>query len=126
METSSSNLVDSLAEEIHKIKCKDCDCFFEYESVKDNLIKDKCLSCNEDYSNKLDEKFEKQIKTAFKFSDNDINKLILLLRKGVYPYEFIDDWEKFNKTTLPEKEQVGSNINVEDMTVADYSCRKSL
>ena len=126
METSSSNLVDSLAEEIHKIKCKDCDCFFEYESVKDNLIKDKCLSCNEDYSNKLDEKFEKQIKTAFKFSDNDINKLILLLRKGVYPYEFIDDWEKFNKTTLPEKEQVYSNINVEDMTVADYSCRKSL
>ena len=126
METSSSNLVDSLAEEIHKIKCKDCDCFFEYESVKDNLIKDKCLSCNEDYSNKLDEKFEKQIKTAFKFSDNDINKLILLLRKGVYPYEFIDDWEKFNKTTLPEKEQVYSNMNVEDMTVADYSCRKSL
>ena len=23
--------------------------FFEYKSVKENLIKDKCLSCNEDY-----------------------------------------------------------------------------
>ena len=27
MASSLSNLVDNLAEEIHKIKCKDCDCF---------------------------------------------------------------------------------------------------
>ena len=46
MATSSSHLVDNLTERIHKIKCKDCDCFLEYESVKDNLIKYKCLSCN--------------------------------------------------------------------------------
>ena len=32
-----------------------------------------------------------------------INNLILLLRKGVYPYEYMDDWEKFNETLLPEK-----------------------
>ena len=56
-ESSLSNLVDNLAEGIHKIKCKDCDYFVEYKNVKDNLIKYKCLSCNEDYSNKLDEFF---------------------------------------------------------------------
>ena len=33
------NLVDNLAEKIHKFKCKDCDRFLEYQSVKDNLIK---------------------------------------------------------------------------------------
>ena len=38
-------------------------------------------------------------------SNNDINKFLLLLRKGVYPYEFIDDWEKFNETSLAEKEE---------------------
>ena len=27
-----SNLVDNLSEGIHKLKCKDCDCFLEYES----------------------------------------------------------------------------------------------
>ena len=27
-----SNLVDNLSEGIHKMKCKDCDCFLEYES----------------------------------------------------------------------------------------------
>ena len=36
-----SNLVDNLAftnsQRIHKIKCKDCDCFLEYESVRDKI-----------------------------------------------------------------------------------------
>ena len=36
MASSSSNLVDNLAEKIHKIKCKDCDWFLEYKSDKDN------------------------------------------------------------------------------------------
>ena len=40
----------TLTKGIYKIKCKDCDCFLEYESVKDNLIKYKCLSCKKDYS----------------------------------------------------------------------------
>ena len=44
MESSLSNLVGNIAEKIHKINCKNCDCFLEYESVKDNLIKFKRLS----------------------------------------------------------------------------------
>ena len=46
--TSLSSLVDKLTEGIHKIKCKDCDCFLEYEIVTDNLIKYNCLYCNID------------------------------------------------------------------------------
>ena len=83
MASSLSNLVDNLTDGIHKIKCEDCDCFLEYESVKDNLVKYKCLSYNKDYSNMLDEKLKKQFKNTFKFSNNDTNKFILLLRKGV-------------------------------------------
>ena len=64
-----------------------CDCFLEYESVKENLIKCKCISCNKDYSNKIDEEFGKRFKSTFKSSNNDINKLILRFRKCVYPYE---------------------------------------
>ena len=59
MASSLSNLVVNLAEEIHKIKCINCDCFLEYESVKDNLIKNKCLSCKRNYSKKLDKKLKK-------------------------------------------------------------------
>ena len=49
MASSISNLFDSLSEGIHKIKCKSWDCFLEYESVKDTLIKYKCLSSNKNY-----------------------------------------------------------------------------
>ena len=59
MASSLTNLVDNLAERIHIINCNDCDCFLEYESVKDNLIKYKCLSCNKNYSNKIYEKLKK-------------------------------------------------------------------
>ena len=58
MATSSSNLVDNLTEGIHKIKYKNCDCCLENESVKDNLIKYKCLYCSKDYSNKIDEELK--------------------------------------------------------------------
>ena len=50
----------------------------------DNSIKHKhnCLSSNKDYSKKIDEELKKRFKNAFKFPNNDINKFILLLRKG--------------------------------------------
>ena len=44
----------------------------------------------------------------------------MLLRKGVYPYGYMDDWEKFNQTTLPEKEEFYSNLNMEYITDAGY------
>ena len=119
MATSLINLVYNLTEGIQKIKCKDCDCFLESESVKDNLIKYKCLSCNKNYSNKIDEELKKRFKNTFKFFNNGISKVILLLRKGVYLYEYMDDWEKFDETTLPEKEFY-SNLNMEDIADADY------
>ena len=126
MASSLSNIVDNPAEGIHKIKCKGCHCFLEYESDKDHLAKYKCLSCNKDYSNKIDKELKKRFKSTFKFSNNDINQFILLLKKGVYPYEYMDDWEKFNETTLPEKEEFYSNLNMEDITDADYMHAKTV
>ena len=84
------------------------------------MIKHKCLSCNKDYLNKLDEKLKRRFKNIFKSSDNDINRFILLLIKGVYPDEYMDDQEKFNEPTLPEKERFYSNLNMKDITDADY------
>ena len=45
---------------------------------------------------------------------------LLLLRKGVYPYEYMDEWEKFIEKSLPEKEEFYSSLNMEDITDADY------
>ena len=54
---------------------------------------------------RLNEELKKTIKNTFKISNNDINKFILLLRKSAYPYEYLNDWEKFNEAILPEKKR---------------------
>ena len=57
---------------------------------------------------------------TYKFCNNDINKFILLLRKGVYPYEYMNNWERFNETTLPSKRVFYSKLYLEDITDEDY------
>ena len=42
-----------------------------------------------------------------------------MLRKGVYLYKYIDDWEKLKKTSLPE--DFYSHLNMEDSIDADYA-----
>ena len=49
-----------------------------------------------------------------------------MLQKGVYPYEDMDDCEKFNLTSsLPEKEEFYSHVNMKDTTDVDYAFLKS-
>ena len=42
------------------------------------------------------------------------------MQKGVYPYEYMDEWEKFNETSLPKTENFYSHVNMEDITDAGY------
>ena len=42
------------------------------------------------------------------------------MRKGVYPYDYIDNWERFNETLLPSKESFCSNLNMENIDDIDY------
>ena len=44
----------------------------------------------------------------------------MLLRKGVYPYEYMDGWDKFNDTSIPNKESFYSNLTMENITEMDY------
>ena len=64
----------------------------------------------------LSEKFP----NTYRFCNRDLNKFSLLLRKGVYPYEYMDSWEKFNETELPDKESFYSELNKEGITDEDY------
>ena len=47
-------------------------------------------------------------------SNHNINKFTLLLGKGVYFYKSMDDWEKFNETSLPEKEGFCSHLSMDE------------
>ena len=44
----------------------------------------------------------------------------MLWRKGVYPYECMDSWERFGETSFPDKEAFYSSLNIEDITNIDY------
>ena len=59
--------------------------------------------------------------SIYQFCNSNLKKFVLLLRKGVYPYEDIDNWEKFDKTALPPKEAFYSNLNLEDISDEDYA-----
>ena len=37
----------------------------------------------------------------------------------------MDDWEKFNEISLPQKEDFYSHLNIEDLTDVDYMDAKS-
>ena len=49
-----------------------------------------------------------------------------MLRKGAYPYKYIDYWEKIKETSLPEKEHFCSHLNIEDITGAEYTHAKKV
>ena len=53
---------------------------------------------NKNYQYNFDEKLMEQFFNTYKFSNLDNKKFVLLLRKGVYPYGYMNDWEKFNET----------------------------
>ena len=119
MASSLSNRVNNFSEGLHRIKCKlghcnkkcetwgikykYCDFFFEYTNFKVDLIEYKYLNCNISYQQKFDEKWNEGFFNTYKFCNHDKSKFILLLQKGVYSYEYMDDSEKFNETLLPEK-----------------------
>ena len=57
---------------------------------------------------------------TYQFCNKDLNKFALLLRKDVYPYEYMDSWERFNKASLADKESFYSNLNIESIIDEDY------
>ena len=42
-----------------------------------------------------------------------------LIRKGVYPYEYMDSWDKFNRS-LPSIDKFYSNLNMSEISDGDY------
>ena len=80
----------------------------------------KCLCCNKNYQQKFYEKLKEQFFTTYKFSNHDSNELTLMLQRGIYPCEYLDDWEKINETIFLEKEDFYSLLNMEDIADADY------
>ena len=106
---------------IHNNKCVDCKSNLDYVRItKNEKLLLKCFNCDSYYKKKFNKYLIKKFKSTYSFCNSDLNKFTLLLRKGVYPYEYMDSWEKFNETSLPSKEDFYSRVNMEDIDDINY------
>ena len=103
MSSSLSNLVDNLSEGLHNDKCTDCKSYLDYMSVKNNQLIFRCFNCKKNDKKDFNKLLIKRFANIYEFCDRDIIKFILLLRKGVYQYEYMDSWERFDEVLLPKK-----------------------
>ena len=79
-----------------------------------------CKECN-DESYKSINRLIKKFPIVYQFCEGDLNKFVLLLTKGCYPFEYMDSWEKFNETSLRDKKAFYSKLNKEVITDEGYS-----
>ena len=88
--------------------------------TKDDQLIFRCFECKKNYKTYFNNELSKRFANIYEFCNEDINKFILLLRKSVCPYEYMDSWERFDQTSLPDKEALHSNLNMEHITYVDY------
>ena len=99
MSNSLSSLVDNLSEGLHNKKCRNCNSCLEYI-----YFIYKCIDCNKNCKLHFNKYLVNRFANTYEFCNKDINKFILFLRKAVYPYEYMDSWERCDETVLPNKE----------------------
>ena len=120
MTMSLSKLVDNLTEDIHGDKCVDCKSDPSYMKVIDEALIFRCFNCKKSYEKEINKELIERFASTYKFCNNDLNKFVMLLKKGVYPYEYMDGWDKFNETSIPSKESFYNNLTMENITETDY------
>ena len=85
----------------------------------------KCLECNKSHGKYFNKNSVKRCAITDQFCDRDINKICLMLRKGVYLNENMDSSQRFSETLLGKKEFY-SNLIIEDITFEDSKHAKKV
>ena len=120
MSTSLSKLVDNLSEGLHNNRCVDCKSCLDYMKTKEKKLIFRYFNCKKNYEKKFNKEIIERFANTYEFCNGDFNKFILLLKKGFYPYEYMDSWERFDETSLPDKESFYSSLNMENIDDIDY------
>ena len=118
MSTSLSNLVNNLSDGVQNNKCTNCKSYLDYITTKDEQQSCtqsifRCFECKKNYEKDFNKELIKRFANIYEFCSGDINELILLLRKGIYPYEYMDSWERYDETSLSGKGVFYNNLNME-------------
>ena len=92
----------------------------DFIGFKDNKLNYRCKECKKTFTKSI-YRLIKKFPRMYQFCNGDLDKLVLLLRKGVYPYEYVDSWERFGETSLPDKKYFYSELILEDITYKNYA-----
>ena len=120
MSTSLSKRVDNLSEGLHNNRCVDCKSCLDYLKTKVEKLIFRWFSCKKNYEKDFSKELIQRFANIYELCNGDLNKFILLLRKVVYPYEYMDNWERFDETSLPDKESFYSSLNMENIDDVDH------
>ena len=74
----------------------------------------------------LDSLVEATPKEELKITKSISNCSDLLYKKGIYPYEYVDSFEKFTETSLPSKEEFYSSLNDQHISEEEYTHAKEV
>ena len=124
MQDSLSSLVDNLSR-VYDKQCrkwkerKKISVNCEFVVFKNGRLNYKCQECKKSCTEVTNES-AKKFPTFHKFCNGDLNKFFLLLRKGIYPHEYVDIWERFDENKIRPKEAFYSEFNLENITDKDY------
>ena len=99
-------------------------CLEYLSAANDNQLTFNCSKCNKNHNKDFNEDLINRFASTYEFCDKDINKFIFLLRKGIYPYEYMNTWERFDEVLLLNKEDFYSSLNIENITDTDYEHAK--
>ena len=85
--------------------------------TKDEKLIFRFFSCKKNYEKDFNKELSKRFSNTYTVCNND---LVLSLIKGVYPYEYMDNWERLDETSLTNKEPFYSSLNMENIDDIDY------
>ena len=74
----------------------------KFIGLKSNKLHSKCKECKKAQLERING-LVKTFPNIYRFRKGNRSKFILLLRKDVYRSEYIDIWERFHDTALPNK-----------------------
>ena len=90
-----------------QMRCKKCGKIKARQLEKKTLVKSFASLSNYVYNERGDSNADEQFR--------------LLLTKGVFPYEYIDSWHRFEETTIPSQKSYYHRLKLEECSDDDYS-----
>ena len=119
------NLTNNLSD-INTMNCKTCKernkiiSACKYIAYEGNHAIYECEKCNTK-SRKPLASLKEKLKNVYDFCNGNIDKFLLLLRKGAYPYDYMGNWKRFDQNTLPQRKEFYNELDHKDITNEYYA-----